>query len=81
MRLLLVALAAVAILAFPYISLGIAFPIGRWDFDAPVADLAVLAALPLAAAAWWQGPRIGLPGPAGWAVLDRKSTRLNSSHT
>jgi hypothetical protein len=66
---LLVALAAVAILAFPYISLGIAFPIGRWDFDAPVADLAVLAALPLAAAAWWQGPRIGLPGPAGWAVL------------
>ena len=69
MRPILAALAAIAILAFPYISLGMAVPLGPWDFDAPVADLAVLVALPLVAVAWWRGPRIGLPGPVGWSLL------------
>ncbi|MFZ5481823.1 MAG: O-antigen ligase family protein [Myxococcota bacterium] len=58
-------LAAIAIVAFPYIALEIAVPVGAWDMNAPVADLAAAALLPLALVL----ARVPPPGPVGYAVL------------
>lgn len=67
---------AVVLLGHPYIDLTIALdlplPGGRtWAADAPVADIAALALLPVAMWTWATGPRGGFtpPGPLGWALL------------
>jgi hypothetical protein len=61
-----VALAAVLV-AWPYIDLEVAVPLGRWHADAPLADLAACAFLPFAALALLRGK---LPaGAAGYAGL------------
>ncbi|MSQ03074.1 MAG: hypothetical protein EXR71_14500 [Myxococcales bacterium] len=55
------------LLAWPYIELGAAVPIGSWQADAPIADVAVLAFLPLALLRLWRGPLP--PGAVGYAVM------------
>lgn len=70
-------LVAAILLAHPYIDLALArslpLPGGRtWHADAPVADLAALALLPLALAAALRSPaaaRPPLPGTLGWLLL------------
>ncbi len=64
---LLAAAAVVVLLAWPYIQLGGALPIGAWHADAPLADLLALAFFPLAALTLWRGPLP--PGTVGYAVM------------
>ncbi len=64
----ILAVAAVVVLvAWPYIELGGAVPIGAWQADAPIADLAALAFFPLAVLTLWRGQ---LPhGFVGYVVM------------
>lgn len=61
--------AGVALLAFPYIGLEYAVTIGERTLNIPLADLAVLALLPLVALSWRRATRIPLPGWPGWVLL------------
>lgn len=61
-------LAAVVLLAWPYIGLAPEIRIGGSTIDAPVADLAAAALFPLAAWGGWRRP-VPLPGPVGYALV------------
>lgn len=55
------------LLAWPYIQLGVAIPLGGWQVDLPLADLAACALLPVAAWRLWR--RDWPAGAAGFAGL------------
>lgn len=64
-------LVAIAILTFPYIDLKIALPIGSWQMDAPIGDIAAAALLGVVGLAivlrrWTATP---LPGAVGYAII------------
>lgn len=64
---LLMVAAAILLLAWPYIDLELAIPLGRWHADAPIADLAACFFLPVAAVALLRA-RLP-PGALGYAVF------------
>ncbi|GDX82119.1 hypothetical protein LBMAG42_39300 [Deltaproteobacteria bacterium] len=59
--------AVLLLLAWPYIDLGVALPLGPWNFNAPLADLFALALAPLALV--WLKERQLPPGAPGYAAL------------
>lgn len=62
-------LLAIVLIAFPYINLEIALPIGGWEFNAPLGDLAALAVVLFLAVDLLRAPRLKPPGPVGYAIL------------
>ena len=63
------ALLLIVLLTQSYIDLELALPLGSWQLNAPVADLAALVLLPIAAAGWWRDREPPLPGAGGYALL------------
>lgn len=62
-------LVAVVLLAWPYIALELALPLGPWQANAPLADLAALALLGRVLVGRPSAAGFRLPGPVGYAVL------------
>jgi hypothetical protein len=56
------------LLTWPYIDLGVALPLPGWDFDAPLADLAALVALPLGLLLLLRSRTVP-PGAWAWALF------------
>jgi len=65
----IVLLAIVAFLFFPYIGLEVRADLAGRVINIPAADLAVLLLLPFVALAWRRGNAVPLPGWPGWVLL------------
>lgn len=67
--LLTAALLGAVLLTQSYIDLELAVRLPGWTLNAPIADLAALCLIPLAAWGWLGGTRHPLPGPGGYLLL------------
>ena len=69
LRVLAAVLLLVALLTQSYIDLEVAADLGGWHANAPLADVAALLLVPLAAWGWLRGQRHPLPGLPGYLLL------------